>query len=127
MKLPSVMGLVLCDEVGRDPETGKPSIRGVFNAWHSSEFPTATRPFAVYVALYDGVGEGTLELSVMRLETEEVIYVHRQWLVFSQRMTPLIVGIEAKKCRFPAPGRYALDLRFDGRLLTQQYLDVFAA
>lgn len=30
-----------------------------------------------------------------------------------------------RRCLFPAPGRYALSLRFDGQELTHHYLSVY--
>lgn len=126
MKLPSVMGLVLCNELGRDPQAGKPSLRGVINSWHFSVFPTPFQRFTVYVALYDGVGEGKLELSLMRLKGEKTLYRLRQWVILPGRMMPLIVVLKVKKCVFPAAGHYLFSLSFDNQELTRRYVQVFS-
>lgn len=125
MKLPSVLGLVLCEELGRDPQTGKPSLRGVFNSWHFPIFPTPLQQFTVYVALYDGVGEGKLALELMRLETEEVVYSNQRWILLPGRMKPLFLELKVTRCLFTGPGRYWLRLFFDEQLISDRYVEVF--
>jgi hypothetical protein len=80
-----------------------------------------------YVALFDGVGEGTMKLVVQRLETEEDIYTYTytKWFKFPGRQLVVNLEIPLTGCVFPAAGWYAIKLLFDKQDLTQRFLDVF--
>jgi hypothetical protein len=108
-----------------NPQEGKISLTGLFQPLHFRRFPSPLQKFTVYAALYDGVGEGTMELEVARLETEEKIYSHKRWVTFPGR--GMLVNLEMKvgKCVFPAPGQYMLSLRFDHQELSQRNLEIF--
>lgn len=124
IRLPQVFGLTLCNEMGIDAATGQMSLLGVFHVLYFPQFPTSAHPFTVYTALYDGVGEGTMELNCTRLETEEDIYRYRRWFAFPGRGYTINYEIKTRKCQFPAPGRYRLTLLFDKQEVTSRYLDV---
>jgi hypothetical protein len=122
---PAVVGLVLCERWAIDPTNGQMSLVGIFHTLRVPRFPTPPRGFTAYAALYGGVGEGTMELVVTRLETEQDIYRYRRWFAFPRGVQLINLEIKVRKCRFPAPGRYAVSLRFDGQELTYRYLSVF--
>jgi hypothetical protein len=124
-KLPSVLSLVLCDALDFRTRPGRASIVGVFHARHSRTFPTSAQPFVVYAALYDGIGEGRMELLITRLETETDIHRYRQWFAFPGRGLVANFVITLKKCVFPAPGRYSIVLSFENEELARRYLDVY--
>jgi hypothetical protein len=125
VKLPEVLGLAMCERFGPDPATGRASLLGVFHALRFRVFPTAPQRFMVYTALFDGEGEGTIELIVSRLETEEDVHSYRRWFTFPERWQVINLMIPFTRCVFPAPGRYALTLRFNGNELTFRYMDIF--
>jgi hypothetical protein len=124
MKLPDVVSLVLCDRLGVDLATGQVSLVGIFHHLSFRTFPSPFEKFTVWGTLYDGVGEGTIQLLINRLETESVIYTFTRWTAFPGRQLFVNVEIPIKRCAFPAPGRYELILRFDNKDLTRRYLDV---
>jgi hypothetical protein len=121
----AVLGLVVCETLAIEPMNGRMSLVGIFHTRHVPRFPTPPRGFTVYAALYGGTGEGTMELVVTRLETEEDIYRYRRWFAFPRGVRLINLEIKTRKCVFPAPGRYALSLRFDGQELTHRYLSVY--
>jgi hypothetical protein len=124
-KLPQVIGLYPCERIDLNTASGQVSLIGVFHALHFRAFPSPRRKFTVYAALYDGVGEGTMDLLVTRLETEQDIYSYGRWYVFPGRGRLAHVDLPVTKCRFPAPGRYNFKLRFDKHELTQRLVDIY--
>jgi hypothetical protein len=123
--LPDVVGLVLCERISFAPDTGRVSLVDVFQSLRFAEYPTPAQRFTVFSALYDGVGEGTLELAVTRVATEEAIYFYRRWITLPGRLLLANLEIKVTRCAFPAPGRYVFDLRFDKQDLTRRYLEVY--
>lgn len=124
MKLPEVVGLVLCDRMEVDPQARQMSLVGIAHSLFFRNFPSPPRSFTVYGALYDGTGEGTIELSVHRLETEKRIYRYQRWFALAGRGQPMHLEIPVRRCVFPAPGRYILALSFDAKRLTHRLIDV---
>lgn len=124
IKLPAVVGLTLCDRVAVDPVMRQYSLIGIFHSLRFSSFPSPPRKFIVYAALYDGFGEGTIEVEMVRIETEEVIYTYRRWLRFAHRLMLVNLEIPVSKCIFPAPGRFFLFLRFDNQEISQRFLEI---
>jgi hypothetical protein len=123
-RLPKVVGLVLCETRAVEPQNARMSLVGIFHSRSFRRFPTSPQRFTVYAALYGGAGEGTMELVISRLETEQDIYRYRRWHGFPRRLLPINLEIPVKRCIFPAPGGYSLSLRFDGSELAQRYLRV---
>jgi hypothetical protein len=123
--LPKVLGLTICDRVEVDRESGHFSLIGLFQSRRIKDFPTPPQAFTVYAALFDGLGEGTLELVVAQLVTDLKVYRYRRWMTFPGRMLTVHMEIKIKQCIFPGPGGYAAVLRFDGDELSRRYLDIF--
>ena len=71
VRFPKVVGLVLCKSFRFLPPRGKPSLIDVFHALRFHHFPSPKLNFVVYFALYDGMGEGIMELKITRMENEE--------------------------------------------------------
>jgi hypothetical protein len=126
VKPPKVAGLILCKRIGIDVAVGEMSLVGLIQVLSFGEWPAPADPFTVYAVLYGGSGEGTMELVITRLETEEDIYVHQRWSGFSGQGLSVHLEIPVRGCIFPRPGRYALTLRFDEQQLSQRYFDVLS-
>jgi hypothetical protein len=125
IKLPQVVGLYPCDRIDLNTQTGQVSLVGIFHSLHFRAFPSPRKKFTVYAALYDGLGEGTMDLRITRLETEGDIYSHARWYSFPGRGRLAHVDVPVTKCAFPAPGRYAFKLRFDKQELTQRLVEIY--
>jgi hypothetical protein len=133
-KLPQMSGLVLCDRIEVDPSKGEYSYVGVFNVLRLP-FPKRTskktpkknyplRPFSVCGTLFNGEGEGVLELTVENLALEERIDSYQRWVSYQAGML-FYLEIHLSKCAFKDPGRHQITLSLDNNLLAQRYLDVF--
>src|SRR5262245_51488523 len=99
-RLPRPMSLVLCERLAFEGSPAKASLVGVFQFLVFSDFPTAPQAFTIYTALYGGKGEGTLELEIMRLETEEVIHRYRRWYHGTDPSAIVNVELLVKRCIF---------------------------
>jgi hypothetical protein len=126
IKLPRVIGLHLCKSLGVDTASAELSLVGIFHSLTFSVWPAPAQPFTAYALLHDGAGEGTMELVVNRLETEEDVYRQRRWFALPGRGLLIHLETRVRRCVFPAPGRYTFTLRFDGKDLAQRPLDVYA-
>lgn len=124
IKLPSVLGLILCRRFDVDIQRSETSLVGLFHTLDVPRFPSPPQRFTVYSALYDGVGEGTMELVCTRLETEQDVYSYKRWTAFPGRGQIAHMEIKVRQCVFPAAGRYSLNLHFDKQDLTSRSLDV---
>ncbi|SRR5216683_3999357 len=107
---PRVLGLTLCDRMEINPATGKVSLVGIFQAMHFRDFQAARRSFTIYFALYDGAGEGIIELAITQLETEKDILYKERRVTFPGRGLVMNMEFPVQNCRFPAPGNYAITL-----------------
>jgi hypothetical protein len=120
---PHVVGLTLCNRLSFDPATAELSLVGIFNRLAFRRWPTPEVNFTAFATLFGGSGEGTIELVVSRLETEEMVYRYRRWYAAPG---PGDVHLEMRvtRCVFLAPGTHGFTLRFDGQDLTFRYLEV---
>jgi hypothetical protein len=125
VKLPAVVGLLLCKNFAVDTQTAEVSLVGLVYSLRSPVFPTPVVPLTAYSLLYDGAGEGTMELSIQQLETEQEIFRKTRWFAFAERGRFTEFEMRLKKCIFPAPGRYGVALRFDGRDLAWRLLNLY--
>src|SRR5947209_5375548 len=103
---PRAQGLTLCDYVMREEGTGKMSLVGMFTRMRTTGFPSTPRPFCVFAALTDGLGEGALELTVTNLRTDEEILALQRRIHFPTRFMDVQVLFRLNECSFPEEGIY---------------------
>src|SRR5207237_967512 len=108
-----------------DQETHQGSLVGLFMSQRFREYPSPPIDFTVYGILFDGIGEGTLELAVQHVNTAKDIHRAQRWITFPDSFSSLHMQIKIHHCVFPGPGRYDLTLRFDGQEVTHRFLDVY--
>jgi hypothetical protein len=123
-KAPEPVALVLCERMHVDPQLVQMSLVGIFHSRRFPSFPTPPQRFTVYVALHGGDGQGTMQLTLAKADTEETIYESEKWRGFSDPDLMTTYEQAVKDCIFPAAGRYIVTLRFDGEIVTQRVLDI---
>lgn len=118
---PEVLAMILCDQVIRDQITGKMSIIGSFSEIKASEFPTAHKTMAVYVALTEGEGdyEGCLRFSVE--DTDETLVSIAGPLQLSQPLDVAELHFSIAVLPLPQPGKYRFDFFCDNVLLKSRW------
>jgi hypothetical protein len=71
------------------------------------------------------MGDGDLELAVVRLaEEEEQIYSQRGRIQFPDRFKVVNAHIRVSRLRFPRPGSYDIRLLIDGDLIAQRRIEI---
>lgn len=125
IKLPDVIGMVLCDCLDFATFPGKPTLMGIFHALRFLHYPAPPRQFTAYCGLYDGVGDGTMELTMTHVQTGIDIHRLQKWYSFPRRLYHVNMEMNVHDCVFPFPGQYVIVLRFDGQELTHRYLDLY--
>jgi hypothetical protein len=99
------------------------SLVGIFHQLAFQTWPAAAE-FTVYAALYGGLGEGTMELTINQLETEREIFNFQRWSAFADQTMTVNLEIPVRRCIFPGPGRYRLAITFDKEELAFRLLDL---
>lgn len=62
---PKAVVFVACDSVSLDPNTGKPTLYGLFDVIWTSEFPCRSKAFAIYVKLTGGKGKHLISIHLV--------------------------------------------------------------
>lgn len=66
---PYPLAMVVCDNIHRDPGTGKPFLLGCFSVIHAREFPAVHPLLALYVSVTNG--RGTVPFRVQLVDVNE--------------------------------------------------------
>jgi hypothetical protein len=120
---PTVVGLVFCERLEVVTAPARLSLVGLFNELRIKTFPTVLR-FTAYAGLYGGAREGTIELSVMNLETEKEVYLYRRWCSTPGSDQFRHLEIPVRKWYLATPGRFIARIRFDGKELASRIISV---
>lgn len=124
VKSPEALGLIMCREFKVDPQSHRVSLDGLFTSLRSEVFPTLPMQMTEYSALFDGRGEGEMRLTCTHLEKEEDFFYHSRWCSFPMPGQTVHFPTIVRRMAFPAAGRYAFTLSFDGEPLTTSFVDV---
>ena len=79
----------------------------------------------VYAVLTDGLGQGTVDLVVERLDNEEEVYNYQNQLVFSDPLQEVRVLFRLEEFSFPSPGRYQFSLLLDDVEAAHRVVEVY--
>jgi hypothetical protein len=125
---PVAVGLLVCETVIVDEKTKNVTPVNCFRRRRVSGFPSQPFPFVVFALLTDGIGNGTLEVVIQRLDTEAMdeIYQTRTGCAFSGPLDEVRCAVRIRDCSFPIAGAYAVNLLVDGELVAQRRLVLVA-
>jgi hypothetical protein len=104
-KLPRALGIYLCKRIAIDPAIGEMSLVGLFSAMTFDRWPSPIQRFTVYAVLYNGDGEGTIEVRIVRTTTEEEIYRFQRWTRIPDAVIGWPLEVPVKSCQFPSSER----------------------
>jgi hypothetical protein len=125
VQLPSAVGLTLCSMVVVEDKTQNVTLVNSFRKIEVNELPSRPVPFSVYTVLTDGLGEMTVKLTVLRLDTLEAIYSRSLKARFDDPLRHFRIWWHVRSCSFPVAGAYEFGLHGNGELITQCVLRVF--
>jgi hypothetical protein len=123
--LPSVVGLVLSEQVIVDQRSRNPTIVNVFTGLKVEHFSSAPQRFSVFAALSGGRGVGTMDLVGMRLDTGLRFYAQRFRINFPDPLIIVNVNIRVRNMNIPEAGWYELMLLIDDEPIAQRRFRVY--
>jgi hypothetical protein len=121
---PIVLGLTICEKVIVEESTKNVTLVSTFTKLQVDAFPTAPQKFTVHTVLTGGLGDGTIDLVVRNLETDQIVYEARLPVRLLDRLMELRLLFRVTSCVFPSPGAYQLTLLLDGEWLAQRRISV---
>lgn len=101
---------MLCDQVVFEQATQKPYLLGIFTGIATDGFPTAPQKFDIFAALTDGLGDVTITLNVVHLETDQEIYGQTMTLTFPDPIRVVNLRFRVRRLIFEVPGSYVFAL-----------------
>jgi hypothetical protein len=122
--LPVVLDLTPCDYVIVEEGTKKVSVIGSIGKLTATQFPFTPPPFWVHMAFTDAVGDATIDLVIMRLDTLEEVYSRQRQITFSDRLDVFHLMFRIRDFSFETPGVYQVGLYVDREWAAQRRLRV---
>jgi hypothetical protein len=116
--------LTICEKALVEEGTKNVSLKSTFTKIVVEEFPSLPQRFVVYSVLTGGLGDGTMDLVVTHLETDEETYANRFPVHFPDRVAEVRVLFRVNRCIFPLPGEYVITLLLDGEWLAHRQIRV---
>ena len=123
---PVVKGVYVCDDVLADPTRGKISLLNVFTTLRPpAGFPHELAKMSVLVGLRGARGPVRMRVEVVRAATDTVVLGTAERDI--QLVDPLVTvyaRFRLEKVRFPAPGRYTVEVFAGGEFLDDEVVTV---
>ena len=114
--VPGVQVFAACDAVSRDPNTGKPSLYGLFDSIYSAKFPATARPFCLFAKLS---GDGRYRIALELVSPDEQVDKLGEVTVQCTRRQYSILEMSVAGLKLKKPGYYGFRLRANNRLIGQ--------
>ncbi|MCI0651970.1 MAG: hypothetical protein L0Z55_08805 [Planctomycetes bacterium] len=126
--LPHVQAVILCDHIYRDDATGKCVLAGTFNRVYLDEFPEDYQPAAIYMNLSDFTGRHNVRFRFVRLVDHAVLTESPNFVIkHDDKIEPHECIFDLPPLTFPSPGRYSLDILFNGDPIAHAYVEALPA
>ena len=114
--VPSVLAMLVCDQVIAEQGTGKKSLIGIFDNLQAPGFPTQTR-FAVYAKLADAQGQYKFRIRLVNLKDESPVADINADMTLPDSTNPAELAINMIGIILPEPGKYEFQLWGNGTYL----------
>jgi hypothetical protein len=121
-ELPVVRGLMVCERVIVDSQTGRRTFVNRFTSHPVERFPSPPVSFAALVVLANGFGDIPISLVIGHLESDGVIFHYQTVEHFTDRLRTHLLVIRVNGLVFPTVGEYELTLYADDEPLTRSIL-----
>jgi hypothetical protein len=116
--VPSVLAMLLCDQIIIDAQTQKKSLIGIFDNFNAVTFPAAAN-IAVYAKLADAEGQYKFKIRVVDLKDERLIGEVSADGMIQTRLEPADMAIYLMGFAVPEPGKYEFQLFANDAYLTR--------
>ncbi|MCG3126084.1 MAG: hypothetical protein CHACPFDD_00913 [Phycisphaerae bacterium] len=121
---PTLVSLLLCDQVIDDRLTGKKSAIGLFNMVVVPQAPIAIHQMAVLATLTELVGKVSLQLVLVRDSDNAVILESKGSITAPSPLAVVDVVFFFQGARVPSAGQYAFEVLHEGALLGRRRFQV---
>jgi hypothetical protein len=119
--LPKCKAMLLCDRCMVEPNTGKPSLIGVFHEISCQRFPILAQPFTVFLELIEGIGQYDIFLQVNDLDLDRSVATTPVTKIeFANRLIRSYLMIPIAGLPIMRAGFYDFCVFANGELLEQQ-------
>ena len=107
--VPSVLAMLVCDQIIIDQQTKKKSLIGVFDNINALAFPAVVN-CAVYAKLADAEGDYKFKVRLVNLKDEQLLGEMEVPAKVQTQVDPADMAIQLMGAVFPAPGKYEVQL-----------------
>src|SRR5262245_49033881 len=118
-QVPRPLRLTVCDYVIVEEGTRKVSLLGSIARFRGIRFPAVVPSFSLCAVLTDGMGSGTAEVLLTRMDTHASVYIYRESVYLPNRLAQVSFHARFNQFSFPAPGKYQFTLLVDGESVAQ--------
>lgn len=123
--VPSVMAMLICDQIINEQGTNKKSLMGVFQQVNAPGFPVMVPRMAVYVRLADVMENTVFKLRIVKLTgfDESLIAEAPLEIVIQDPTKPAELGFQMLNFVFPEAGKYEFQLYAEDIYLQRVTMD----
>lgn len=125
---PLLKGIVVCDDVIGNPDSGKPMVVNVWNATRlpaGESVPYTLKKLCVFACFRGGRGRSTFRLEVVHAESRQRVgRVGTFELDFANPNVTLYGRFMLEDVAFPALGAYTVELFCEGQFIEDQLIQL---
>jgi hypothetical protein len=122
---PTLVSLLLCDQVIDDKLSNKKSAIGIFNTILVPKLPTVIQQMAILASVTEIIGRVELEIRLVRDNDNVVLFSGRGAVEAPDPLAVVDLLFAMQGIRIPEPGQYAFELLGRGALLGRRRFQVF--
>lgn len=126
LSAPTLVSLIICDQVIDDKLTNKKSAIGLFNAVLVPQAPTALSQLVVLASLTEIVGRATIELRMVRDADNSTIFSTKGVVEAPSPLATVDLVFRLQGVTLPATGQYAFELYGAGEPLGRRRFHVYS-
>jgi len=108
--IPTVVAMLVCDQIIAELGTNKKSLIGVFDNLFSLRFPTHVPRLALYIKFADGAGQYTFKIRVVNLKDESLIAAVAMPATLPDINQYAELAFNILNFSVPEPGKYEFQL-----------------
>jgi hypothetical protein len=121
---PSVVSLLLCDQVIDDKLTGKKSAIGIFNTIMASQIPTTIQQMVILASVTEISGQAGVELRLIRDTDNQMLFGGKGTVEAPNPLAVVDLLFAMHGVHIPEAGQYAFELLSGGELLARRRFQV---
>lgn len=124
MTSPTLVSLLICDQVIDDKLSNKKSAIGIFNTILVPKMPTSIHQMAILASLTEIVGQVELEIRLVRDADYSIVFSGRGKVEAPNPLAVVDLLFAMQGIRIPEPGQYGFELLSDGELLGRRRFQI---